>query len=127
MIGHEKIDLLKQPFSVNIETIQTIATTLWTEAHVMFRATNGKMEEFATSHVFAKLLLSALDSDFKQLLLSRISDSDSLLANNDPLIYVIIVHELFPQESLFFIEPRTHVSNLERAKFKDFQMFLSTL
>jgi hypothetical protein len=69
MIGHEKIDLLKKPFSVDIDTIKKITTTLWTEPHGMSKATNGKIEEFA-HHIFAKLLLSALDPDFKQSILS---------------------------------------------------------
>jgi hypothetical protein len=126
MIGQEKIDLLKKPFSVDVETIKQIANKMWTDPHVMSRATNGKTEEFAR-RVFAKLLLSTLDSDFKQSILSRIGDSESILANDGPLLYVLIVRELFPQESLFFIELRTHASNLECAKFRDFQMFLNTL
>jgi hypothetical protein len=126
MIGQEKIDLLKKPFSVDVETIKQIANKMWTDPHVMSRATNGKTEEFAR-RVFAKLLLSTLDSDFKQSILSRIGNSESILANDGPLLYVLIVRELFPQESLFFIELRTHASNLECAKFRDFQMFLNTL
>ena len=50
-----------------------------------------------------------------------------ILTNDGPLIYVLIVRELFPQESLFFIELQTHASNLEGAKFRDFQTFLNTL
>jgi hypothetical protein len=126
MIGSTKIDLLKKPFSVDVATIKQIANKIWAEPNVMSRATNGKTEEFAR-RVFAKLLLSALDTDFKQSILSRIGDSESLLANDGPLIYVLIVRELFPQESLFFIELRTHASNLESSKFKDYQMFLNTL
>jgi hypothetical protein len=126
MIGDEKIDLLQKPFSVDVDTIKKIATTLWTDPHVMSKATDGKTEEFAR-RIFAKLLLSALDPDFKQSILSRIGDSNSLIANDGPLLYVLIVRELFLQESLFFIELRTHASNLESSKFRDYQMFLNTL
>jgi hypothetical protein len=116
-IGQEKIDLLKKSFTVDINTIKQIANRLWTEPHIMSRATaNGKTEEFAR-RVFAKLLLSALDPDFKQSILSRIGNSDSLLTNDGLIIYVLIVWELFPQESLFFIELKTHASNLESSKF----------
>jgi hypothetical protein len=126
MIGAQSTDLLKKPFSVDVSAMKHIATTIWTSPHVMSKATNGKTEEFAR-RVFAKLLLSALDPDFKASILSRIGETEGILANDGPFIYVLIVRELFPQESLFFIELRTHASNLESAKFKDFQTFLNTL
>jgi hypothetical protein len=126
IIFQERIDLLTKPFSVDVDTIKKIANKMWTNPHVMSHATNGKTEEFAR-RIFAKLLLSALDPDFKQSIISCIGNSESILANDGPLIYVLILRELFPQESLFFIELRTHASNLECAKFRDFQMFLNTL
>jgi hypothetical protein len=90
LIGTETIDLLKKPFAVDIATIKKIATQIWTEPHVMSKATDGKTAEFAR-RVFAKLLLSTLDPDFKQSILSRIGESESILANDGPLLYVLIV------------------------------------
>jgi hypothetical protein len=68
MIGQEeKIDLLKKPLVVNVVTIKQIARKIWTEPHMMSKATNGKTKEFTYHVVFAELLLSALeDPDFKQ-------------------------------------------------------------
>jgi hypothetical protein len=126
MIGHERIDLLKKPFSININTIKQIAIQLWTEPHVMSKATNDKTEAFACC-VFTKLLLSTLDPDFKHSILSCIGDSNSLFANDGPLIYTLVISKLFPQESLFFNELRTNASHLKSAKFMDFQIFLKTL
>jgi hypothetical protein len=85
MIGQDKIDLLKKPFSVEVDTIKQITHKMGTKPHVMSsRATNRKTEEFAR-RVFAKLLLSALDPNFKQYILSRIRDSESVLCKPWPI------------------------------------------
>ncbi len=53
MIGQEKIDLIQKHFSVDVNTIKKIANKMWTDPHVMSRATNGKTEDFVR-RFFAK-------------------------------------------------------------------------